>query len=103
MKQKLLNYEEYIDNQFYDIANNISEAFNNAINKTINFTHPKLSILVNKLKSYLKLRMNNYYQFINNIIGDENINSEINIKDYIFEKLISFIKKYNLVFNNEIN
>lgn len=47
--------------------------------------------------------MNNYYQFINNIIGDENINNEINIQDYIFEKLISFIKKYNYVFNNEIN
>ena len=61
MKQKLLNYEEYIDNQFYYITNNYSKAFNNAINKTINFVHPKLSILVNKLKSYLKLRMNSYY------------------------------------------
>ena len=36
--------------------------------------------------------MNNYYQFINNSIGEENINNEINIKDYIFDKFTSFIK-----------
>ena len=94
MNQKLINYQEYIDNKFYDITNNYSEAiaFNNVINRTISFIYPKLSILINKLKSYIKLKMNNYYQFLNNKITDENINNEINIKDYIFDKITSFIK-----------
>ena len=45
-KQKLLNYNDYLDNKFYDTTNNYSEAFNHAINRLININHPKLTILV---------------------------------------------------------
>ena len=59
--QKLLNYNEYLDNHFYDTINNFSESFNYTINKYININHPKISIFVEKLKSFIKQKIHEYY------------------------------------------
>ena len=61
-KQKLLNYNEYFENKFYDATNNFSEAFNYSLHKLINMNHPKISILFQKLKSYIKLKTLDYYE-----------------------------------------
>ena len=38
--QNLLNYSEYLENNFYDTTNNFSEAFNHVFNRFININHP---------------------------------------------------------------
>ena len=60
--QSLLNYSEYLENNFYDTTNNFSEAFNHAFNRFININHPKISIFVEKLKSFIKLKISEYYE-----------------------------------------
>ena len=100
-KQKLLNYNEYLDNKFYDTTNNFSESFNNAINKMININHPKISIFVEKIKSYIKMKISEYYENIkknNNIIDKEDLNK----KEFIFEKIKKFINKYQLLYENDV-
>ena len=98
-KQKLLNYNDYLDNKFYDTTNNYSEAFNHAINRLININHPKLTILVQKMKSYINLRINEYYEYIKDNNKDK---VEINQKEFIFTKLKGFIEKYQLLYENEV-
>ena len=50
--QKLLLYNNnYYNNQFYDITNNISEAFNHSINHIINGVHPQITIYINRKTS----------------------------------------------------
>jgi len=56
-----MNYNEYLDNQFYDTTNNFSESFNCTINKYININHPKISIFVEKLMSFIKQKIHEYY------------------------------------------
>lgn len=85
-KQKLLNYNEYLDNKFYDTTNNFSESFNNAINKFINMNHPKLSIYVEKIKNYIKMKISEYYENSKNI-KTKIINGEISKNEFIFEKI----------------
>ena len=100
-KQRLLNYNEYLDNKFYDATNNFSEAFNHALNKLININHPKISILVEKMNSYIALRINEYYEYIK-----ENNNKDlldIDQKEFIFTKIKNFIEKYQLLYENEVN
>ena len=100
-KQRLLNYNEYLDNKFYDTTNNFSEAFNHALNKLININHPKISILVEKMNSYIALRINEYYEYIK-----ENNNKDIldiDQKEFIFTKIKNFIEKYQLLYENEVN
>ena len=55
--------------------------------------HPKISILVQKLKSYIKIKIRDYYEYVNKNI---NMNSayDINKNEFIFEKLKNFINKY---------
>ena len=98
-KQKLLNYNDYLDNKFYDTTNNYSEAFNHAINRLININHPKLTILVQKKKSYINLRINEYYEYNKDNNKDK---LEINQKEFIFTKLKNFIEKYQLLYENEV-
>ena len=81
-KQKLLNYNEYFDNKFYDTTNNFSEAFNYALHRLINTNHPKISTPVDKLKTYIKLRINDYYEYIKKNINT-NSTYEINKKGEI--------------------
>ena len=61
-KQKLLNYNDYFENKFYDTTNNFSETFNYALHKLINMNHPKISLLIQKLQSYIKLKIRDYYE-----------------------------------------
>ena len=63
--------------------------------------HPKLSILVQKLKSYIKLKICDYYEYVNKNI---NMNSGyyINKNKFIFEKLKNFINKYQLIYENDV-
>ena len=56
VQQNNMKYEDpYVQfgEPFYDTTNNYSEAFNHAINRLININHPKLTILVQKMKSYI--------------------------------------------------
>ena len=48
--------------------------------------HPKISILVQKLKVYIILRIIDYYEYDNNNINTNSV-YDINKKDFIFQKL----------------
>ena len=98
---EMMNNNTEEKNTFLRLHNNYSEAFNHALNKLININHPKISILVEKMNSYIALRINEYYEYIK-----ENNNKDIldiDQKEFIFTKIKNFIEKYQLLYENEVN
>ena len=83
------------------MTNNFSESFNNAINKFINMNHPKISIYVEKIKNYIKMKISDYYENSKKIKEKTN-NEEISKKEFIFEKIKKFINKYQLLYENDV-
>ena len=51
------------------------------------------------MKSYINLRINEYYEYIKDNNKDK---LEINQKEFIFTKLKNFIEKYQLLYENEV-
>ena len=74
------------------------------MNLLITIKHPKISLLVEKLKFIIKNYIEKYYKEINkNNHIDNNLNREknyCNTENYIFKKILNFISKNNLLANN---
>ena len=63
--------------------------------------HPKISIYVEKMKNYIKMKISDYYENSKKIKEKTN-NEEISKKEFIFEKIKYFINKYQLIYENNV-
>ena len=94
-----LNFDVITNGEIANRTNNYVESFHNKLNRIVEIPHPRIYILIEKLKL---ISIQYYYSYINNIFNDENNNnSSTNIYNDIYNFLETFLKKYN--YNININ
>ena len=93
VKSNFLQFDEICDGEIINRTNNICETFHHKINSSIEYPHPKLAILLEKLKIII---VNYYRLFINKLFNKEkNVNNSINLFTDIKNFLEKFLKKYD--------
>ena len=93
LNSNFLNLDEICDGEIYNRTNYICESFNHKINTAVGYPHPKLGVLIEKLK---EITINYYQSYINKLFNNnlKQINS-INLFNDIKNFLEKFLKKYN--------
>ena len=77
LNSSFLEFDQICDWEIYNRTNNICESFNHKINSTNGYPHPKLAILIEKLK---EITVNYYQSYINKFFKeDKNVNNSINL------------------------
>ena len=73
------------------------ESFHHKLNNIIEFNHPRLSILIERLKD---ISIQYYKKYISKLFKD---NDEASYCSNVFDDIYNFLKKFLKKFNNSIN
>ena len=98
-KSNFLNFDLISNGDITNRTNNFVESFHHKLNSVIEMSHPRISILVEKL---IQLSKEYYYKYVNKIFNNDNKNiPAANIYNDIWNFLDKFLKqyKYNINFN----
>jgi hypothetical protein len=88
-----LNFEILSNGIIYNRTNNLVEAFHHKLNNAVGYCHPKLSIVIEKLKI---LSVQYYHKYVSKLfIEDDDKNNSANIFFDIYNFLTKFLKKTN--------
>lgn len=89
---KFLDFEVLSDGTINNRTNNMVEAVHHKINNAIGYSHPKLSVIIDKLKIF---SIQYYHKYINKLFTKDNDKqNSTNIFNDIYNFLSKFLNKY---------
>ena len=94
---KFLEFDLLPNGDIFNRTNNLVESFHHKLNNSIEYNHPRLSILLDKLKIF---SIDYYHKFVSKLFTENTeMNNASNVFNDIYNFLRSFLKKYNYNIN----
>ena len=94
---KFLEFDILANGDIYNRTNNLIESFHHKLNNVIEYNHPRISILLDKLKDF---SIDYYHKYVSKFFNESNANIHpSNIFNDIYNFMEKFLKKYNFNIN----
>ena len=94
---KFLEFDILGNGDIYNRTNNMIESFHHKLNNVIEYKHPRISILLDKLKDF---SIHYYHKYVSKFFNESNDNIHpSNIFNDIYNFMEKFLQKYNFNIN----